>query len=455
MQRVLDFAARYDMLPRYELLVAAVSGGMDSMCLLNFLYENGFRVVVAHYNHRLRGEEADMDEDLVRSWCAARRIPLCVGSGDVAAYARAHGLTVEEAARTLRYEFLNTVADDTRAVRILTAHHANDCAETVLFHLARGTGSAGLAGIPPVNGRLARPFLCLTREEIADYARAHRVPYREDASNSDTAYTRNLLRAEVLPQLTRVNPRAVAHIASAALRLREENDLLDSLAAERLAMLKRNAKSVSFPVSAVGAAPNALQARVLRLALDSLGAGRKDFTAEHYDALCALCDVTAPKSAQLDLPHGVRARRARGTLTLTRGVTPPPTPVALHAGETAAWGSYRISCRKIEKIAEIGEKTVENSENIVIVRDGALTVGAWQPDDRLTLPDARGARSLKRIFSERGVPPCERDTVPTVRVDGALAAVRGIGTDAAFVPHAGDAALALEFHAAEKPRHET
>ena len=87
MKKVLDFVQRFDLLPRYELLLAAASGGMDSMCLLDFLYENGYRVCAAHYNHQLRGQEADMDEDLVRAWCAARRIPLCVGTGDVAAYA--------------------------------------------------------------------------------------------------------------------------------------------------------------------------------------------------------------------------------------------------------------------------------------------------------------------------------------------------------------------------------
>ena len=98
MKKVLDFVQRFDLLPRYELLLAAASGGMDSMCLLDFLYENGYRVCAAHYNHQLRGQAADMDEDLVRAWFAARRIPLCVGTGDVAAYAEENGLAVEEAA---------------------------------------------------------------------------------------------------------------------------------------------------------------------------------------------------------------------------------------------------------------------------------------------------------------------------------------------------------------------
>ena len=271
MKKVLDFVQRFDLLPRYELLLAAASGGLDSMCLLDFLYENGYRVCAAHYNHQLRGQEADMDEDLVRAWCAARRIPLCVGTGDVAAYAGENGLTIEEAARKLRYDFLNSVAGQTGAARIVTAHHANDNAETVLFHLARGTGMAGLAGIAPKNGRLVRPFLCLTREELAAYAKEHHVPYRTDATNADTALTRNFIRAEVLPRLCRVNAQAVEHIGETALRLRQEDEYLDSLAAAYLTELKTEAGAVTLPCAAVaqvprgpaaeGAAPCARRAR--------------------------------------------------------------------------------------------------------------------------------------------------------------------------------------------------
>lgn len=454
MKKVLDFAACYDMLPHYELLVAAVSGGMDSMCLLNFLYENGCRVVAAHYNHRLRGEESDMDEDLVRSWCAARRIPLCVGSGDVADYAAAHGLTLEEAARKLRYDFLQTVADETRAVRIVTAHHANDCAETVLFHLARGTGSAGLAGIPPVNGRLVRPFLCLTRDEISAYAREHRVPYRTDATNADPAHTRNLIRASLIPPLERVNARAVEHIAAAALRLREEDAYLDSLAAARLTALEVGGGSVTFPTAAVADAPAALRHRVVRLALDRLGAPRKDVTAAHYDALAALC--AAPERAQLDLPNGLRAIVREGSLTLTRAPSPPAAPVEVREGETVRWGDFELTCRKS---AELGEKTVENSENTIIVGVGALTapvtVGAWETGDRLTLSGARGARSLKRLFAERGIAPDARERVPVVRVGTVPAAVYGIGADVRFAPRKGEESLAIEFHASAHTAEET
>lgn len=446
MKKVLDFAARFDLLPRYDLLLAAVSGGMDSMCLLDFLYENGYRVCAAHFNHRLRGEESDQDEELVRAWCAARRIPLCVGSEDVAQYASDYALSMEEAARKLRYEFLERMAAQTGAVRILTAHHANDNAETVLFHLARGTGLTGLAGIPPRAGALARPFLCLTREEIEAYAREHRVPYRTDSSNADTTLTRNFLRAEVMPKIEQVNARAVEHIAQMALRLRQEDEFLDALAAERLGALRQENERAMFPCAVLKQAPEVLRPRMLRLALERLGAGKKDFTAQHYDALAAFC--MEPGTGQLDLPGGVTAQRADGVLTLDRGGKPKTLPrIPLHEGETLAWGCYRVTCRRFGRAEENGDDA--------IVLGGAafrapLTIGSWDARESMTLPVSRGARSLKRLFAERGISPAVRDGTPVIRVGDAVAAVYGIGVDAMFLPSDGEEVYKITFRETAK-----
>ena len=149
-------------------VLCAVSGGLDSMCLLDYMTrQKGFSVAAAHFNHRLRGAEADRDEEFVRDYCAQRRIPFVSGSGDVRALAEREGLSTEEAARRLRYEFLQETAEKNGADAIFTAHHADDNAETVLLNLVRGTGSAGLAGIPQVRGNLCRPFLRIPRAELA------------------------------------------------------------------------------------------------------------------------------------------------------------------------------------------------------------------------------------------------------------------------------------------------
>ena len=447
MKKVLDFAQRFDLLPRYELMLVAASGGMDSMCLLDFLYENGYRVCAAHFNHRLRGEESDLDEELVRAWCAARRIPLCVGSEDVAEYAASRGVSVEEAARELRYDFLNRMAEQTRAVRIVTAHHANDTAETVLFHLARGTGLTGLTGIAPRRGVLVRPFLCLTREEIASYAKEHHVPYRTDSSNADKTYTRNYVRAEIVPRMEQINPQAVEHIADTALRLRQEDAFLDSLAAERLTEIEASEDQIVLPCAAVAQAPEVLRPRMLRLALDALNTGKKDISAVHYDALVTLCLGTG--CAQLDLPDGVTVQRADGMLTLRRERREETLPrLALKENDTVYWGAYRIACRK-EQMAE------QADDGMIRLRTAALdepvTVGVWSARESMTLPVSRGSRSLKRLFSERGIEPSERDAAPVIRVGEAVAAVYGIGTDALFLPSAGESVLVIDIQKAAEP----
>ena len=177
---------------------------------------------------------------------------------------------------------------------------------------------------------------------------------------------------------------------------------------------------------------------MLRLALDALGAGKKDFTAAHYDALAALCAGSG--TAQLDLPGGVTARRADGVLTLCAHRRETPERVLLRAGETVRWGGFAITCRKCEK-------TVENSENTVILRgaalDAPLSVGAWDARESMTLPVSRGSRSLKRLFAERGFSPDEREQTPVIRSGGAVAAVYGIGTDALFLPTDGESECVL------------
>ena len=179
-------------LNKAQRVLAAVSGGADSMCLLYFLREQGYDVSCAHFNHRLRGEEAVRDEEFVRAWCEEERIPFCSGSGDVRAHARKTGKTVEEAARDLRYAFLRETAKKLNA-QLTLAHHADDNAETVLLNLVRGTDLHGLCGMRPKQGDLVRPFLEQTRAELAAYAHSHNIPHGEDRTNADpNAAARNL-----------------------------------------------------------------------------------------------------------------------------------------------------------------------------------------------------------------------------------------------------------------------
>ena len=239
LENIPALAAEYDMLPRGETILCAVSGGADSRCLLHLLWsgqeEGGYHVAAAHFDHCLRGEESRRDAAFVADWCRERQIPCHLGEGDVAREAEESGEGVEAAARRLRYAFLEDTAQKIGAGRIATAHNADDNGETLLLHLVRGSGLQGLTGIPPRRGNLVRPLLTTLRADIADYLERHGVPHVEDSTNTDTRYSRNFLRHQVMPLLRELNPNLTAALSSAARTLRTDNDYLTAQAARAAA----------------------------------------------------------------------------------------------------------------------------------------------------------------------------------------------------------------------------
>ncbi|MDR3329545.1 MAG: tRNA lysidine(34) synthetase TilS [Prevotellaceae bacterium] len=187
-------------------LLVGVSGGVDSMSLLHLLLTAGYHVGVAHCNFGLRGEESDGDERLVLRYCAERRVPYFTTRFSTASHAYSKGISIQMAARELRYEWFEQVADEHGFDKIVVAHNANDEVETFFLNLTRGAGLRGLLGIAAVQGNVVRPLLFAQRSEILDYARDQKVPFREDSSNSDLKYGRNRIRLNVLPELTALNP---------------------------------------------------------------------------------------------------------------------------------------------------------------------------------------------------------------------------------------------------------
>lgn len=405
-------------------MLCAVSGGLDSMCLLDFLLgQTGFAVAAAHFNHRLRGEEAERDQRFVEDWCRERGVPCFTGAGDVRALAEREGLTPEEAARTLRYAFLEETAAREGYDAVLTAHHAGDNAETVLLNLVRGTGIAGLAGIPRERGRLVRPFLEVTRAELAAYAAAHNIPHVEDGTNADPeAASRNFLRLRVLPLLRELNPGAEEHMSRAAAGLRDIDRYLDRQAKRAFVGLATGPGWVSFPWETLREAPPPLQPRLLLLLIDQMEAGRKDFGAAHFAAILGL-----ENERSIDLPHGLTVRRERGRLFLRRRQSPPPrTP--LEAGRPVPWGRWTLTL--LDRPDGPG----------LALRNGPerLSAGPCGPAERLVLPGTHGGgRTVKRLCLDRRISLEERASLPAIYAGGRLAAVWRIGVDESFLPAEG------------------
>ena len=415
-------------------VLCAVSGGLDSMCLLDFLCrQKGLSVTAAHFNHQLRGGTADRDEAFVRSFCADRGIAFVSGAGDTRALAAREGRTIEEAARILRYDFLKETAKNGGFDAVFTAHHARDNAETMLLNLIRGTGSAGLRGMRearplgagPDAPRLLRPFLTLPPETLADYAAGHAIPHVEDESNGSDVPARNRLRHQVLPVLEGINPRAVENMTRAAETLRREDEALETLA-RRLA--ERHAAAlpeggVRMEAGILEELPAALAERTALRLLAAAAGGRKDLSSAHISTL-----LTLPEGGTANLPYGLTVQRRNGILTLTRREGPLPR-AELRLNTPLRWGDYTLTLRD----RPVGEG--------LPLRPGTepLSVAPLTGAERLTLPGTRGgSRTVKRLCQDRGLDLAARQRLPGIFLGERLAAVWPLGTDAAFLP-AGDA----------------
>lgn len=401
--------------------MCAVSGGRDSMALLHLLSslaeDVGFQVAAGHFNHQLR-DTAGRDEDFVREWCRKHGIPFACGRGDVRGFAKREGLSIEDAARVLRYEFLENAAADLGADRIAAAHHREDNAETLLLHLIRGAGLQGLSGIPPVRGKIVRPLLNASRDEINAYIERYALPFVEDESNQDTAYTRNRLRLEVLPLLEEMAPGCGGRISRTAGLLREENQHIQSEADELLPAVKDS--TISLPVPLLEEKDIVLKRRLVRGMALRLGGS---LNLRQTDAVLNL-----KSNGFLDLPGGLCAVRTRQDLTL-KLQSPPPSPLDLHEG-VQIWGNWHVSVERRDAPAA-------ETECCMVLRDRGevLTIAPWDGSGRLKVEN--GCRTIKRLFADKGIPIGERDSHPALLADGKIVAVAGVAVDWDYRPAGG------------------
>lgn len=206
LDRFLEFIKKHALIDQGDRLLLAVSGGVDSMAMLDLFSETSFSFSVAHCNFQLRGKESGLDEKLVKSTCDELKVTFHKKQFDTKKYAKAHGLSTQMAARDLRFEWFHQLCQRNGYNKVVLAHHRDDSIETFFLNLTRGTSLRGLRGIQPKNNHLIRPMLPFSKEEILYYAKSEGLDWREDASNQETYYKRNLIRHELLPTLKKLNP---------------------------------------------------------------------------------------------------------------------------------------------------------------------------------------------------------------------------------------------------------
>ncbi len=241
LSKVKDYIKQHNLLNSNDLYIVALSGGADSVALLLFLDEMGYQVHAAHCNFHLRGAESDRDEAFCESLCLQKNIPFHRIHFDTLTYAETHHVSVEMAARELRYGYFEQLRKDIGAAGICVAHHRDDSVETVLLNLIRGTGLRGLTGIQPRKGYILRPLLCVSRQEIEQYLQVKGQSYVTDSTNLVAEVQRNVVRLKVLPLLETINPAVADNIQRTAENLTEAQSVLD-VAIENI----RNAKILEY-----------------------------------------------------------------------------------------------------------------------------------------------------------------------------------------------------------------
>lgn len=423
--------ARYDMLKPGQPVLAALSGGADSVALVRVLCALDYPVRAYHLNHCLRGAESERDEAFVHSLCTELGVPLTCERVDAADYARQTGESIETAARRLRYARLTACAERYGITRIATAHTADDNLETMLFHLARGTGTRGMMGIPPVRDAVIRPLWTATRAEVEAYLSGLGQDFVTDSSNLSQTYTRNRIRHTAVPVLRSVNPGCAGAATRLAEQLRQDDAALCALAEQALGS--------SSPAEGIGLAAfrqmPAVQGRMLTGLLRRAGVPMQQVSERHITQLTHLLAPGGDRACTL--PAGFRAYREQGRLRILFEPERPAVPL-FDGFRGRLWDTSTILTVNVKKPGEVSHDSCDTFlADCGTIHFSTLAARPPQPGDRLTLPGARGARQLKRLFADRSLPLSARSSLAVVADrDGAILAQR-IGIDQSRMPSGG------------------
>ena len=434
--RVEGTVARRAMLLSGERVGVAVSGGPDSVALLHLLRELaprlGVTLGVVHLDHQLRGRESDLDREFVAKLGRGLGLEADVRSFAVASAAAAAGGNLEQAARSARYEFFRSLIDGGRYDKIAVGHTRNDQAETVLFRLLRGSGSAGLAGIRPVLGRrIVRPLIELTRKDVMAYLARRGLAYRIDSSNFDTDRARNRIRRDLLPRLERDwNPHIVQTLANTAEWARaEEEEWTARLPALARAHLNPAEDGLSFHVDSLRPLSLAVTRRLLRRAIEEVRGDLLGIGFDHVESLRRLTE--SPRGAgRLDLP-GLHVERSFGEVRL-RPAFPAPTGAASYDLDVDApgsyagpWGASLVILRLHDREnAAHGQGYNGSGRELLDWKKlpRPLRLRNWRPGDRFHPAGRLGSRKLKSMFQEKRIPAWRRRSWPVL--SGAVRAER-------------------------------
>lgn len=418
-KKVRNFIEEYHMVEKGDCVLAAVSGGADSLCMLLILMELSkeleIRLCAVHVEHGIRGRESDKDAEFVEKFCRSYQIPCKIFHCDAIEYARERNMSLEEGARELRYGYFQQAAGEFGADKTAVAHNQNDCAETMLFHLARGTGLRGLCGILPVRDKIIRPLLCVERQEIENYLAERNQSCCVDKTNEELLYTRNKIRHQVMPVLSEINCRAAAHMYQAAVAVKEAAELIGELT-DRAFDLYVTPKDGGYFISEkiLEEKPVILQG-VLHQAFAKAAGSSRDISRIHVTQMQELFCLQSGRI--LMLPEYMRAQRIHQGILLRRMEQRKNMKQEWKVPEEGSFLAvpygYEIQTRFIQKSPQ-NEEIPKNRYTKWMDYDkikGTMRIRTRKEQDFLVI-DAQGRRKkLKKYFVDEKVPGYQRDQI--------------------------------------------
>lgn len=431
LKKIKSTIIEYSMIENDNPIIVGVSGGADSMVLLEILSKTVTnKLIVAHLNHKFRGEEANKDAEFVKNESEKRGITSIIKEIDVPAYMEENNIGAEIAAREVRYQFYEEVAREWNATIIALGHHIDDQAETVLFRLIRGTGVNGISGIPysrDLNGiKIIRPLLDVRRKEIEEYCYNNAITYITDQSNFSTMYFRNKIRLNVIPFLEEYNVKITQHLHQLAKVTQAENRYFNELADE---FIQKNSiigeSECKLEIKKLKSIDISLQRRVIYLILKYLKLSN-DITSSHIEDILSLANQSHP-SKSINLP-GIRAYREYDKIIFDNNK---------QIGKIEY--SYKLEIERDTQIPEVNKKIrllikdkYEEFDGISAVFDYELIeekniiVRSRKDGDKIELPGVNGSKKIKDIFIDLKIPLTNRYKFPIIETDDNIIWLAGI-----------------------------
>ena len=444
----LDTVKRYSMIKEGSTIGVGVSGGVDSMVLLNLLLSIrerfSLKVVVAHLNHNLRGKGSEEDYIFVCEYAESIGLEFYGATLREPETEGLEGESLQAYLRSMRYDFFTRIMESKGLDNLATGHNMDDLAETVLMRLMKGTSLKGLGSIPPKRGPYIRPLIELARDQILEYAQKNSIPYREDPTNLDDKYLRNSVRLNLLPLIKRLyNESVSASISRTARLLREDEDFISSGVEEALkgVVVEEGEGTVTLDKGSLTTLHNSILRRILFDSFSKVSPPSDDeITSSHVEGIIALIRSDNP-SASADLPGGLTARREYGRLIISRDNRGEPTlssKVAFHVDlpikvpGTTEVPDLKVSIRTtlIEALPSLDDITSEGGKEVVYLdleRVGMeVSLRTIKEGDRIRPRGMEGHKRVSRILIDEKVPRLMRKEVPVLYRDGEIIWLCGI-----------------------------